>query len=76
MNHLNKYLITDPRYYSSDAELFRKKLSNVFKNKKIDIACFRDKESENFEELATAFVDICRNFNIKKILINTDYNLA
>ena len=76
MNHLNKYLITDPRYYSSDAELFKKKLSLVLKNKKIDIACFRDKKSENFEELATLFVDICKNFNIEKILINTDYNLA
>ena len=33
---------------------------------KLILACFRDKESKNFEELAKIFVEICKNFNIEK----------
>ncbi|MBP7741999.1 MAG: thiamine phosphate synthase [Aliarcobacter sp.] len=76
MNNLKNYLITDPKYYSNNTQLFEKTLSDIFKNRKIDIACFRDKESENFEELAKIFIKTCKDFNINKSLINTDYNLA
>lgn len=40
------------------------------------MACFRDKESENYEELATVFVQTCKAFNVKKILLNERYELA
>lgn len=49
---------------------------NVLTNKKVDIACFRDKTSENFKELAKIFVKICKEFKIDKILINGNYKLA
>lgn len=75
-NNLVQYLITDPQYYSNNQELFRKNLKKILKKNKIDIACFRDKISSNFEELATLFVQICKEFNIKNILINGDYKLA
>ena len=42
MSHLKKYLITDPKYYSNDKDLFRKNLEKVLKIKKVDMACFRD----------------------------------
>ena len=76
MSHLKKYLITDPKYYSNDKDLFRKNLEKVLKIKKVDMACFRDKESENFETLAQIFIQTCKEFNIKKILINGNYYLA
>ena len=75
-NDLKNYLITDPKYYTCDEILFRKNLQNVLKHKKVDIACFRDKESDNFKELAKIFVQTCKEFNISKILINSDYLLA
>lgn len=44
--------------------------------KKVNIACFRDKTSENFKELAKIFVKVCKELNIEKILINGNYKLA
>jgi thiamine-phosphate pyrophosphorylase len=75
-NELKAYLITDPNYYTNDINLFRKKLINVLEKNKIDIICFRDKESSNFEELALVFVEVCKDYNIQKILINSDFKLA
>lgn len=74
--HLKSYLITDPKYYSNNEELFRKNLTKVLKNKKVDMACFRDKESSNFESLAKIFIEVCNEFNIEITLLNTDYELA
>ncbi len=54
----------------------KKKLKEVLSSKVVNIACFRDKTSKNFEELARIFVSICKDFNIEKILINGDYILA
>lgn len=73
---LISYLITDPQYYSNDKVRFEKKLREVLTSKTVTMACFRDKESENFEELAQTFVNVCKEFNIEKILINSDYELA
>jgi thiamine-phosphate pyrophosphorylase len=76
-NHnLKSYLITDPKYYSNDKELFKKNLTKVLKNHKINLACFRDKESSNFKELALIFVETCKKFNIEKILLNGNYLLS
>ena len=73
---LKRYLITDPKYYSNNPELFKKNLERILKKNQIDLACFRDKSSENFEELAEIFVSTCKEFNIEKILINKDFKLA
>ncbi len=73
---LISYLITDPKYYTNNPLEFEKKLKSILKVKKIDFACFRDKESKNFEEIASIFIKVCKEFNIKKILINSDYALA
>lgn len=76
MTNLKKYLITDPKYYSNNSDLFKKNLSRVLKKNEVDIACFRDKESKNYEELAKVFIDVCKEYEIKKILLNTNYELA
>lgn len=70
------YLITDPQYYSSNVEKFKENLSKALQSNEVDYACFRDKTSENFTQLAKVFVDTCRDFNIEKILINGNYELA
>lgn len=75
-DELKAYLITDPNYYSSNIELFKKNLIKALERNKIDIICFRDKESTNFEELASIFVEVCKDYNIEKILINSDFKLA
>ena len=71
-----KYLITDPKYYTNDEKKFEEILINVLNKQQIDIACFRDKESSNFKDLAKIFIKICKEKNIKKILLNGDYLLA
>lgn len=68
-----KYLITDPKYYTNDEKKFEEILTNILNKQQIDIACFRDKESSNFEDLAKIFIKICKEKNIKKILLNGDY---
>ena len=73
---MKKYLITDPEYYTNDLKEFQNKLENKLKNKKTDIACFRDKKSKNVEELAKIFVNVCKKNNINTILLNSDYKLA
>ncbi len=70
------YLITDPKYYTNDGLSFEKKLRQVLKSKSVDFACFRDKTSKNIEELATVFVKIAKEFNIKNIALNSNYKLA
>lgn len=75
-NDLTSYLITDPKYYSNNLKIFEERLKRILDSKKIDIACFRDKTSENFKELATIFVKVCKQYHIDKILINENYILA
>ncbi len=82
-----QYLITDPKYYTSNPIIFKENLSkslyiptqksgNKLQSDVVNIACFRDKVSSNTEELATIFVDTCKKFNIQRILINTNIELA
>jgi len=71
-----KYLITDPKYYTNDEKKFEEILINVLNKHQIEIACFRDKESSNFEELAKIFIKICKEKNIKEILLNGNYLVA
>jgi thiamine-phosphate pyrophosphorylase len=40
------------------------------------MACFRDKESSNYEELATIFLTTCKKYSIKKIVLNENLELA
>ena len=60
-----KYLITDPKYYTNDEKKFEEILINVLDKQQIDIACFRDKESSNFEDIAKIFIKTCKEKNIK-----------
>jgi thiamine-phosphate pyrophosphorylase len=71
-----RYLITDPKYYTNDEKKFEEVLINILNKHQIEIACFRDKESANFEDLAKIFIKTCKEKDIKKILLNGNYLLA
>ena len=73
---MKSYLITDPKYYTNNPLELQKSLEKTFLNHQVDMACFRDKSSENFEELATIFVKSCKEKNIEESFINSNYLLA
>ena len=70
------YFITDPIEYGSSAIEFEKSLRLTLEHNDIDMICFRDKTSPNKKELAKLCLDISREFNIKKVLINSDILLC
>jgi len=72
---VKSYLITDPRYYT-DIESFKKYLENIYSSKKVDFACFRDKENRFFEKYAKIFVKISKSFSINKIIIHREIEIA
>lgn len=73
---MQSYLITDPKYYSNNPTKFTIILNNTLHSHAVDMACFRDKSSNNFKELAKVFVETCKKNSIKKYFINGDYLLA
>lgn len=76
MSSLKKYLITDPKYFTNNPKNFKEILEKIFLKHSISMACFRDKESTNFEDLAKIFLDVSRQFQIENIFINSDITLA
>lgn len=70
------YLITDPKYYSSNLKIFESTLHKAIKLYDPDILCFRDKSSFNIEELISSFVMVCKENKINNIFINTYIHLA
>ncbi|MDD2699485.1 MAG: thiamine phosphate synthase [Arcobacteraceae bacterium] len=73
---MKSYLITDPKYYSSDIKIFETTLTKTLKKHLPSIVCFRDKESQNTEELIKTFVKVCKKENIEDIFINSYIVLA
>jgi thiamine-phosphate pyrophosphorylase len=73
---LNYYLITDPKYYTHNPITFEKKLHKALDQNRVNIACFRDKTSSNYEQLAQIFVNVCQQHNIEHILLNENLALA
>ncbi len=72
---MNAYLITDPKYYSNDLKKFESILVTAISNHSVDMICFRDKTSTNFEQLAYCFANIVKQYNIKSF-INQNITLA
>jgi thiamine-phosphate pyrophosphorylase len=70
------YLITDPKEFGDNVDEFSLNLKNSLSKHKVDMICFRDKHSQNIEELAKVCLQISKQFNISKVLINTNIKLA
>lgn len=70
------YFITDPEEFGNTPQLFEKSLRNTLTHHCIDMICFRDKTSSNKKELAKICLDVSREYNVSKILINSDIELC
>jgi thiamine-phosphate pyrophosphorylase len=70
------YLITDPKYYGTDMEIFEQSLKSVLENFSIDMVCFRDKETKDIKPLAKKCLEITKYYGIKKTLLNGNIKLA
>ena len=73
---MKKYLITSPDFYSNSKERFQSTLFNQLQKHSADFALFRDKESENYEELAKEFIKVCREFDGLKAYLHSNILLA
>jgi len=71
---MKSYLITDPSFYNSLKE-FKKYLTSIYTNHKVDFSCYRDKVSFS-KEFAKIFLDISKSFGIKNILLNSYIDTA
>ena len=70
------YLITDPFIYGNTPEQFQQSFTKILTNHKVDMVCFRDKETKDTLELVKSFQNIATQFNINKIIINQDIEKA
>lgn len=70
------YLITDPEIYGNTPQKLEQSLTEIFEKQNIDIVCFRDKISPNYEQLAIKFLEIARKFKINKVLINSNVEIC
>jgi len=66
---MKSYFITDPSFYNSQTT-FKKYLTDIYKNFKIDFACYRDKENFS-KEYAKEFLKLSKDFGVKKVLLNS-----
>lgn len=71
---IQRYLITDPSFYTSEPISFENKLHEVLSSFEVDFICLRDKQTQNYKALAKVF----KKFETKqrKLLLHTDYSLA
>ncbi|MBD3823426.1 MAG: thiamine phosphate synthase [Epsilonproteobacteria bacterium] len=72
---MRSYLITSPDYYGTSSQEFSQRLERAFVTHMPDFALYRDKESQNYRELAEVFVQKCLNFGIDGFL-HQDIDLA
>ncbi|MGB6018221.1 MAG: thiamine phosphate synthase [Sulfurimonadaceae bacterium] len=73
---MNSYLITDPKFYSDDSEIFRSSLQDVLAKHQPDFALYRDKNTPNYAGMAEAFLDVSLQFKNTKALLHGDVDLA
>lgn len=73
---MKKYLITTPEFYTQEQNSFYEKLSAQLKKHRVDFVLFRDKENENYAQLAKTFLAVCHNYKDLKCFIHQDPLLA
>lgn len=74
---MKSYLITDPLYYGSKPETLGEVLTNALKRNRVNIACFRDKITQDKKGLRVAFLEtVKRESPDTKAFINGDLDSA
>ena len=76
MMKMKKYLITDPKYYTSNPQFLIQKLLHVQVQYQPDCICLRDKTTSTYESLAKSFVDTLGTCKETKLYLHTDFLLA
>ena len=70
------YLITDPQEYGYSVEIFKKNFTKTLHSHKVEMVCFRDKQTKDTSSLIKSFKDIAQQYQIDKIIINSDIEKA
>jgi len=69
---IKSYLITDPAYYDTDF----KSLEVSLKKYRPDFVLYRDKESTNYKDASSRFLEICLPFESVRSMLHGDVDLA
>ena len=73
---MKKYLITSPDIYTSIPANFKENLSRVIDKHQPEYILFRDKENENYKELAQEFISTCKKYKNIKSFLHQDVQAA
>ncbi len=73
---INSYLITDPKFYSTELSNFSEKLKHSLVQHQPNFALYRDKSNSEYAEFAELFIDLCSAFNNTKSMLHADVQLA
>jgi thiamine-phosphate pyrophosphorylase len=73
---IQAYLITDPDYYGKTPDSVYEATEEMLRIHRPEFACFRDKSTERYAELATAFVEAAREAGCCTVLLHGDARLA
>ena len=69
---MHSYLITDPKYYSTDFI----SLQNILTIQLPDFILYRDKKNKDYKKSAIKFLEVCSQFNSVKPILHGDVDLA
>lgn len=70
------YLITDPQEYGDNVNTFEKNFTKTLTFHKVNMVCFRDKQTQDTTTLVKRFLTIAKQFQIDKVIINQDIEKA
>jgi thiamine-phosphate pyrophosphorylase len=73
---MKKYLITDKSFYTQDKESFIKTLNSSIIKHNPDYILYRDKENNNYKDMASEFIKLCKRYKNIKSFIHQDIDLA
>jgi len=73
---MKRYLITDPKFYSSDPDQFRSTLQAVLAKHHPDFALYRDKNNPDYAVLAKEFIALCSGSEKTRTMLHGDVELA
>ena len=73
---MKTYLITDPKFYSSDPSEFSVNLQSALTKHEPDFALYRDKNNPKYTDMAEQFLEVCSQFDNTKALLHGDVELA
>ena len=73
---MKKYLITSPEFYTDTPSIFKKILHKQFSIHKPEYALYRDKKNHNYDDQASGFVEVCKEFEGIKSFIHQKVDLA